>query len=62
MRLFHARTLQLEEYYGAKTPKYAILSHTWGDEEITFKQWRNPEAWKGTLAKRKSRVDVAKPS
>lgn len=21
-------------------PKYAILSHTWGDEEITFEDWQ----------------------
>lgn len=23
-----------------KIPKYAILSHTWGDEEITFEDWQ----------------------
>jgi hypothetical protein len=53
MRLVNARTLQLEEYYGAKIPKYAILSHTWGDEEITFKQWRTPDAWKGKAGYKK---------
>lgn len=35
MRLLNVSTLELEEFYGAETPKYAILSHTWGKTEIT---------------------------
>jgi hypothetical protein len=28
--------LKLEEFLGTEIPPYAILSHTWGTEEITF--------------------------
>ena len=30
--LLNAKTLDLKEFFHA--PEYAILSHTWGDEEI----------------------------
>ena len=36
MRLINCTTLELEEYFGSNIPPYAILSHTWGDEEVTF--------------------------
>lgn len=36
MRLLHSRTLQLEEFVGNNIPPYAILSHTWEEEEVTF--------------------------
>ncbi|KAK3988201.1 beta transducin, partial [Cladorrhinum sp. PSN332] len=36
MRLINASTLQLEEFFNSNTPKYAILSHTWGNEEISL--------------------------
>ena len=36
MRLLNVRTRQLEELFGSQIPKYAILSHTWGQEEVTF--------------------------
>ncbi|SPQ24029.1 5ef9a13c-4fad-4aa7-aede-151cb176ec88 [Thermothielavioides terrestris] len=35
MRLINARTFKLKEFSG-KPPHYAILSHTWGDDEVTF--------------------------
>ncbi|RFU30044.1 hypothetical protein B7463_g6282, partial [Scytalidium lignicola] len=35
MRLLHTRTLKLEEF-GDENELYAILSHTWGENEITF--------------------------
>jgi len=28
--------MKLEEFFGSQIPPYAILSHTWGTEEITF--------------------------
>jgi hypothetical protein len=31
------RNLSLEEYHHSKIPRYAILSHTWEAEEVTFK-------------------------
>jgi hypothetical protein len=36
MRLINCSTLQLEEFFGSAIPPYAILSHTWGDDEVTF--------------------------
>jgi len=37
MRLLNAQTKQFEEFFD-ETPPYAILSHTWGSNELTFKQ------------------------
>lgn len=39
MRLINAETLELEEFMGSSDniPHYAILSHTWDKEEVTFK-------------------------
>jgi hypothetical protein len=39
MRLINTATLELEEFPGL-VPKYAILSHTWGDDEITLQDWK----------------------
>ncbi|RDW56715.1 hypothetical protein BP6252_14008 [Coleophoma cylindrospora] len=36
MRLINVETLKLEEYLGSQIPPYAILSHCWGTEEVTF--------------------------
>jgi len=36
MRLLNARTKRFEEFYD-EVPSYAILSHTWGPGELTFK-------------------------
>ena len=41
MRLISTRTLRLEEYVGPKIPSYAILSHCWGEEEISFQQMQD---------------------
>ena len=38
MRLLHTSTLELHEFYGEAIPKYAILSHTWGDGEVSFQE------------------------
>jgi hypothetical protein len=34
MRLLHTTTFELKDFLGENTPEYAILSHTWGEEEI----------------------------
>ncbi|KAF4458650.1 P-loop containing nucleoside triphosphate hydrolase [Fusarium albosuccineum] len=31
-----------EEFHGSKLPKYAILSHTWGYDEVTIQEWSDP--------------------
>ncbi|CAF9924125.1 hypothetical protein IMSHALPRED_006114 [Imshaugia aleurites] len=36
MRLLHTSTLNLHEFHGDDIPKYAILSHTWGKEEVSL--------------------------
>jgi hypothetical protein len=33
----HIETLQLHEFTGDKIPPYAVLSHRWEGDEITFK-------------------------
>ncbi|SPO03566.1 uncharacterized protein DNG_06249 [Cephalotrichum gorgonifer] len=36
MRLLNVETLVVEEFHVRNTPSYAILSHTWGEEEVTL--------------------------
>jgi hypothetical protein len=36
MRLLNVRTQRLETFLDDSIPFYAILSHTWGEEEVTF--------------------------
>ncbi|RDI78909.1 hypothetical protein Vi05172_g11071 [Venturia inaequalis] len=37
MRLLNVRTMKMEEFF-AYIPRYAILSHTWAHEELTFQE------------------------
>ncbi|KAI1749132.1 HET-domain-containing protein [Xylaria castorea] len=37
MRLIDVENLELKEFFNS-VPPYAILSHTWGDEEVTFQE------------------------
>jgi hypothetical protein len=41
MRLINVRTLAIEQFFGSDIPPYAILSHTWGTEEVTFQDWQD---------------------
>ncbi|RFU77669.1 het domain-containing [Trichoderma arundinaceum] len=43
MRLINAITFTLEEFLGTDVPKYAILSHTWEEEEVTFQDFNHQE-------------------
>jgi hypothetical protein len=50
MRLINVHTRQFEEFIGRNIPQYAILSHTWEDEEVTYKhyvdgQWRDMKGY-----------------
>ncbi|KAF5344919.1 hypothetical protein D9758_011580 [Tetrapyrgos nigripes] len=45
MRLLNTETFQLQEYY-TDIPAYAILSHTWDKEEVTFRDMQNLEVAK----------------
>lgn len=42
MRLLHTTTLELHEFFGSQIPYYAILSHRWGDGEVTFQDMKDP--------------------
>ena len=44
MRLIHTKTLELEEFFDDRIPKYAILSHTWGAEEVFFQDMQTGKA------------------
>jgi hypothetical protein len=41
MRLLNTSTIQFEEFPGDDLPHYAILSHTWGEEEVSFQDMQN---------------------
>ena len=45
MRLLNSTTLQLEEFPENEIPKYAILSHTWGKDEISFQDMQTDSAY-----------------
>ena len=36
MRLLHSETLQIHEFTDHEIPEYAILSHRWEKDEVTF--------------------------
>jgi len=36
MHLIDAQTLALVDVHDDRVPPYAILSHTWGDDEVTL--------------------------
>jgi hypothetical protein len=41
MRLLNTETLEILEFFGTSTPKYAILSHRWEEDEVTFQDVRD---------------------
>lgn len=49
MRLIHSVTRQLQDFSQGEVPPYAILSHTWGEEEVSFQNISSPrcELYKG---------------
>lgn len=43
MRLLQSKALTFKEFIGRELPRYAILSHTWvEDEEVSFQEWQHP--------------------
>ena len=44
MRLLDTSSLQLREFFDDNVPSYAILSHTWGDEEVSLEDFAKPES------------------
>ena len=43
MRLLDTKNIELHEFHGESVPSYAILSHTWGDEEVSYQLFPKPE-------------------
>jgi hypothetical protein len=43
MRLLDPASLCLSEFFGDSIPQYVILSHTWGEDEITFQDIQDLE-------------------
>jgi Heterokaryon incompatibility protein (HET) len=46
MRLLNTSTGLFEEFIGTNIPAYAILSHTWGEEEVSFKDMTTDPSYK----------------
>ncbi|KAK5637138.1 hypothetical protein RRF57_012850 [Xylaria bambusicola] len=40
MRLVNTENLQIQEFRDDNIKKYVILSHTWGEEEVTFQDMK----------------------
>lgn len=51
MRLLHTGLLRFEEFFDSKVPKYAILSHRWEEQEVSFQDFNvgEEQEWKGFL-------------
>lgn len=41
MRLINTETHRLDEFIGDDIPSYAILSHTWEEDEVTYQDFVN---------------------
>ncbi|KAI3327867.1 heterokaryon incompatibility protein-domain-containing protein [Xylariaceae sp. AK1471] len=54
MRLINTLTLDVQDFFGSSIPEFAILSHTWGSEEVTYQQWIARNNSKGSLAHKNS--------
>lgn len=44
MRLLNATSLKLEEFFDDSLPPYAILSHRWQDDEVSFQDMQTDAA------------------
>ena len=39
MRLLHVQSRTFKEFMGSDIPEYAIVSHRWSDEEISYQEF-----------------------
>jgi hypothetical protein len=44
MRLLNNKTLKIHEFFGSEIPPYVILSHTWGQGEVSFQEMQQGNA------------------
>lgn len=47
MRLLNTKSLEFGEFFDIEIPKYAILSHRWGENEVLYKEFRKGKASEG---------------
>jgi hypothetical protein len=59
MRLLNTDTITLEEFFEGDIPRYAILSHTWRDEEVSFQDMQ-PTASRECVIKKAGNKKIAK--
>ena len=55
MRLLHVKELRFEEFFDSDIPRYAILSHRWGKDEVSYQDFlagrkKDSEGYKKILA------------
>lgn len=48
MRLLNIYSLKLEEFTDKDVPEYCILSHRWGKDEVSYKEFRKGSKKDGT--------------
>ncbi len=54
MRLINVNTLLISEFLNDHhLPRYAILSHTWSSDEVTFQEMQKPRAVRNKLGRLK---------
>ena len=47
MWLLNTKTIKLKSFDNEReTPRYGVLSHTWGDDEVAFQEIRLPDVRK----------------
>ncbi|KAL8774803.1 MAG: hypothetical protein Q9209_000742 [Squamulea sp. 1 TL-2023] len=47
MRLLHAETLEFDDFFDTQIPPYLILSHRWGEKEVSYQQMHKERAVEG---------------
>ena len=40
MRLIRTSDLEFVNFFDSQIPRYAILSHTWGEDEVSYADYR----------------------
>ena len=59
MRLLNTLTRELHEFFDEETPPYAILSHTWGKDEVSLRDLERGETNKAGYSKIKNCCELA---
>ena len=60
MWLINTETLRLKQFIDSASVRYGIFSHTWGEEEISFQDWKRVEADDPQAAKIKLKAGYVK--